>query len=419
MPPDRFWNRLLLTGVDSLCANCTDRATVVSAVCRLCLLAASYSLAAFTPVPVGDYAMSRTAIPRTPFSAWRNDEQLLATARCLAVLIGVVVFGTLGFHLVEEEWTYWESLYFTLVTITTVGYGDHGISENGEKFAALLLLCGIGTFTYSLTTLVQIASDREATARRKMKHSIAHTTDHVIVCGYGRMGRMVCEEIERGGLSFVVIELSPEGVQQAKRDGRLVITGIASEDETLVAAGIERAQGIVCAVDSDAENMFITVTVRELNPHVRIISRAESPASARKLEHAGASLVISPHQMAGKSIATAFVHPRLTRFLHNPSDEEAGQESCYFELGEIEVQAGAAIEGRTVADFGDEMSGVVFVAIERKGRSDRGNGKLIVQPGGTVQFMEGDIVIFAGTSESARKMNKAAKATRRLEPAMV
>ena len=367
----------------------------------------------------GTTLMSRTKLPRIPLALWREDEQLLAMARCLAMLAAVVAFGTLGFHLVEEGWTYWESLYFTLVTITTVGYGDQGIGENGQKFAALLLLCGIGTFTYSLTTLAQIASDREASARRKMKHMIAHTSDHVIVCGYGRMGRMVCEEIDRGGLSCVVIELNKEGIEQAKQDGRLVVAGVASEDEALLAAGIHRAQGIVCAVDSDAENMFITVTVRELNPSVRIISRAESPASARKLEHAGASLVISPHQMAGKSIATAFVHPRLTRFLHNSSDDGSGQESCYFELGEIEVQEGASMEGKTVSEFGAEMKGVVFVAIERAGRRDRSNGELIVQPRGDVQFMAGDIVIFAGSGESAQRMNEAAKASHQREPALV
>lgn len=363
--------------------------------------------------------MSRTPLSRISLVVWREDEQLLAMVRCLAMLMAVVTFGTLGFHLVEEGWSYWESLYFTLVTITTVGYGDHGISENGQKFAALLLLCGIGTFTYSLTTLAQIASDREASERRKIKHMIAHTTDHIIVCGYGRMGRMVCEEIERGGLPYVVIERDSEGVEQAKRDGRLVIAGMASEDETLIAAGIHRAQGIVCAVDSDAENMFITVTVRELNSSVRIISRAESPTSARKLEHAGASLVISPHQMAGKSIATAFVHPRLTRFLYSSSNDETDQGSCYFELGEIEVQGGSAIEGKTVAEFGAEMTGVVFVAIERAARSDRGNGELIVQPRGDVQFLTGDIVIFAGTDKAAVEMKQAAKATRRRKPALV
>lgn len=344
-------------------------------------------------------------------ATWLRDDEVCAMLRCVGVAAAVLAIGTLGFHLIETQWSFWDSFYFTLVTISTVGYGDYDINETSKKFAALLLICGIGTFTYSLSTLVRIASDIEAAARRKMRHDITHTSDHVIVCGYGRMGRMVCDEIDRGGLPCVVIERTEEGVERARVDRRLVVAGTASEEEVLHAAGIERAVGVICAVDSDAENMFITVTARELNPGVRIISRAESPTSAHKLERAGASLVISPHQMAGKTIATALMHPRLAKFLHTSGEDSGG--GLYFELGEVEVEAGSNAEGKTVRQLGGELDGLVFVAV------DRAEGGLVVQPRGDQRFAAGDVVIFAGSGDIVHHMHAAAAPNRKRDPVLV
>ncbi|TWT90046.1 Voltage-gated potassium channel Kch [Pseudobythopirellula maris] len=328
---------------------------------------------------------------------WRDAEQRLAVGRCVGTLVAVLLIGTLGFHLIEERWTFWESFYFTLVTITTVGYGDYGLSEGGQQFAALLLLCGIGTFTYSLTTLVTIASDQEASTRRKMKKHIAGLEGHIIVCGYGRMGQMIIEETRHSGLECVVIERDDHGYEHAQSDGLLVIHGVASEDEILLRAGIERARGVVCAVDSDAENMFITVTARDLNPRCRVISRAESVDASRKLERAGAAMVVSPHQMAGKSVAAALLNPRLTRFLNN-GEEDARR----FELGEVEVAPGAPIIGQSIHEFGAEADGVVFVAIERK------TGQFVLRPRGCEVFDEGDVVIFAGAGDGVDQIREAA-----------
>lgn len=327
----------------------------------------------------------------------------------MAVGGAVVAIGALGFRLIEG-WPLWEATYFTLVTISTVGYGDYGLSEDGKKFAAFMLLCGIGTFTYSLTTLVQIASDVDAGLRRKMKRKIAECTDHVVVCGYGRIGKMICEEVERSGHRCVVVERDPDCVQRAIVDGRLVVSGIASEDTTLIAAGIERAEAIVCAVDSDAENMFITVSVRELNPSCRVISRAESLDASRKLERAGATLVVSPHQMAGKTIATALLHPRLSRMLN--AGTEGADAKCYFELGEVEIDADSQAAGKTICQVGSELQGLSFVAIERE------SGELLMQPSGEECFRAGDVVIFAGAGQVVHNMRAAAKPCKHRQPAL-
>ncbi len=344
---------------------------------------------------------------------WAADEQLLLLMRCSLLAAAVILLGTLGFCLIEETWSYWDSFYFTVVTVSTVGYGDYEISENGRKFAALLILCGIGAFTYALTTIVQIASDAEAAVRRKMKRLISECRDHIVVCGYGRMGKMICEELDRSQIEVVVIECNEECVERAIADGRLVVEGIASQDETLLSAGIVHAQGIVCAVDSDAENMFVVISAQDLNPCVRIISRAESVDAARKLERAGAALVVSPHQMAGKTIATALLHPRLSRFL-NSGDHDG----LYFEMGEVEIEPGSNVEGKTVRQIGANLKGLSFVAIERK-KNPQTEEELIVQPGGEFRFREGDVVIFAGAGNVVDQMRKAARKTRNREPVIV
>ncbi len=136
---------------------------------------------------------------------YQNDNHREAILRCFVLLSVVVCFGTIGFF-ITEQWSLWQCLYFTLITISTVGYGDDGLSAMGEVVAAILLLCGIGTFTYALSTLVQIAMDEEGTRRRKMRQCIKDCRDHIIVCGYGRMGQAICQELTRGGVACVVIE---------------------------------------------------------------------------------------------------------------------------------------------------------------------------------------------------------------------
>ncbi len=324
-----------------------------------------------------------------------QDNHFDAVLRCLALLSAVGCFGTIAFY-VTEDWTLWRCLYFTLITITTVGYGDLGVSPLGEGVAALLLLCGIGTFTYSLSTLVQIATDEEGARRRKMRRNIEDCNDHIIVCGYGRMGRAICAELNHDGVACVVIEHHDPGVQLAHEDGQLVLQGRASDDDVLRSAGVQRARGVVCAVDSDAENMFITVTARQLNNHCLVVARAETAESARKLKHAGATTTVSPHEMAGRSAASALLRPHLTRIMSG--DDMEGQ----FELGEAAVHERSTLVGQTVQEFGCEADNVVFVAIRRV------CGRIMVRPRGSDQFESGDIIIFAGSHQDAQLVQERA-----------
>lgn len=313
------------------------------------------------------------------------DSRLTAAMRCAALMAVVVAGGTWGFWLIETEWGVWKSLYFTLITVTTVGYGDQGLSESGEKFAAVMLLSGIGCFTYSVSTLVHLALDRDAARKRKMQKTIDEFTDHTIVCGYGRMGRAICDQLIAGGQRCVVIECQEAGFEKAIEDGRPALHGVASEDDVLIAAGVERAKAVISVVDSDADNMYVVVSARGLNSQCSIVARAETDGAARKMERAGANFVVLPHRMAGENVAEAVLNPRLARVMRSGSEN-----LDRLVLGETEVQPNSPLIGTTIQEFGVGAADLVFVAISR------GEGELTMRPGGNQVIHEGDILLCAG-----------------------
>lgn len=329
----------------------------------------------------------------------QNDDLPLRRAvYCCVAVVTIIVGGTLGFWAVEPDWGIWKSLYFTLITVTTVGYGDQGISPQGEVLAAFLLVIGIAAFTYSLSTIIQIAVNYKAFRRLKMQKKIEQLADHVVVCGYGRMGKSICDELAHDGLACVVIEKNPVKYQQAFDHGQLVLQGIASDDDVLLKAGIERARAIVCAVDCDAENMFITVTARELNEGIFIASRAEVESTARKMERGGASLVVLPHAMAGSSIAHSIVNPYFAKVI-----ERKRHGPMSIQLAEVSVDEGSSLAGQSIQNFGVSEPAIVFVAIERAACDT------ILRPTGQEVFCSGDVVLVAARAGDLVRMHKMAE----------
>ncbi|MBP90006.1 MAG: hypothetical protein CMJ64_25410 [Planctomycetaceae bacterium] len=312
-----------------------------------------------------------------------TGEEVLHVLRCLVVLAGVVAFGTAGFTLIERDWGLWKSLFFTLITITTVGYGDQGLSPSGEAFAAVLLLFGIGTATYSLTSLVQLVVSYHGAGKKRMQERIDRLTDHFVICGFGRIGQIVCEQLVAAAVPFLVIDSDPDEVENAIEYGYLALAGNSTDDEILAAAGIPRARGVVCAINSDAENVFVTLCAREMNKTAFIASRASTAAAARRMERAGASIVVSPYTTAGQNIADAILRPRLSEFLRNHSESD-------FELSELTVAEGSFFDGRSIREVGERFPTVVFVAI------DRAKPATIVRPGGSQVFLAGDHITVAG-----------------------
>ncbi|MFT7618252.1 MAG: voltage-gated potassium channel [Planctomycetota bacterium] len=322
-----------------------------------------------------------------------------------ALLIAVALFGTIGFR-ITESWPVWRCFYFTVITVSTVGYGDGGMSDAGAKFATFLLIFGIGAASFAFSVLLQYTLNRESLWRRRMRNRVEKTEDHVIVVGFGRMGESLCEELRREDHTFVVIEMDKERAKSALEHGYFVVEGSATEDECLIEAGVERAKHIVTLAGREDFNIVIALTARELSNDIEIIARAESEKEVRKLRRAGANKVISPFQTGGVTISKMITHPRVAEFL-----SVSGSGHANVALAEIKVEASSSIIGKSLREFGQQMvPHVCFVALERDDHD------IMIPPRGEETFRADDLLIVAGDPEEIAAMKDSG---RRLLPVNV
>ena len=228
--------------------------------------------------------------------------------KAVLALLFVIAAGTCGYMLIEE-WGVRRALFFTLITLSTVGYGDYGLSSAGERFTIVVLLAGAGTFTYSVSVIGPLVLDRRFLLERRMNRAIDKLNGHFIVCGLGRIGMSVCQRLAREGVPFVAVDPRPEVVATVAEVGFLAIVGDATEDQVLEDVGIRRARGLAAVADSDATNIVITLSGRELNPDLSIISRAEQPDAV-------------PEDASGRGDAGDLTHPERKRE-HRQRDPQA------------------------------------------------------------------------------------------------
>jgi len=318
--------------------------------------------------------------------------------KAFAALAAILSLGVIGLMWIEG-WDFWRAFFFTLITVTTVGYGDEGISEAGERFATLLLVGGIGTASYTFALVVQTMVTNQLAWRRRMQMRIDKLDGHVIVCGFGRMGRTVCAELTSTETDFVVVDCDSSAATHALELGYAVVQGSATEDEALIQAGIERASHIVCAMNRESENIVATLSGRQLRPDITIIARAERPEEIRKLRLAGATRTVAPFHLGGIEIATAITRPKVADFLAASVRAESD-----VALAEILLEEGSSLVGRTLADCGSgEASRVSFVTLEREGDEPH------TPPRGTTELAPGDLLIVAGDPEQIRWMRDEAR----------
>ncbi len=312
---------------------------------------------------------------------------------------GLVAAGTLGFVLIEG-WEPLDALFMTVMTITTVGFGEpHPLDDNGKIFTILLMLAGIGFVLYILSDIVELLI--EANRGRLMKHKIVKLTDHQIVCGYGRTGQEVAEQFIINKIPFVVVEQDPERARQAELRGILVLMGDASDDDILIEAQLTNAKGIVCALPDDRQNAFIAITAKGLNEKIDIVSRAANPGSEAKLKRAGVRMVISPYVICGKRLAASITHPLVTEFLdvvmHAPGHE--------LRMEQVAIKERSTLVGRTLKDANiRQTSGVMILAVNQ-------NGKLITNPSPDLTFGVGDELIGLGAQQDFDKLGQLASRT--------
>lgn len=309
-------------------------------------------------------------------------------AHSLLLIAGLIFLGTIGYVMVEG-WSAFDSLYMTIITITTVGYGEvHPLSNSGRVFTLFLIVGGVGTILYALNNAARILIEGELqdmVGRRKVEKKIKGLKDHYIVCGYGRMGKVICKELHEQESQFVVIE--KEHIDTDSADSILFISGDATRDEVLREAGIERATGLISVLPTDAENLYVVLSARVLNPELNIVARAGEEGSEQKLLRAGADRVVSPYHIGGLRIAHSVLKPAVVDFIEFAT--RSGNIDLRME--EVYVREGSRITGMTLDECGiGRELGIIIVAIKESG------GEMRFNPTFKTTIKAGDILIALG-----------------------
>jgi len=320
--------------------------------------------------------------------------------RLFALLVfGSIVIGTAG-YVVIERWSFSDALYMTISTLATVGFGEvQPLDEAGRAWTILLMIAGVGIIFGTIGIIAEVVVTEVSSTRREAKRmtdQIAALRDHYILCGYGRVGSTVARELQHGGERVVVVDVEPSSLDRARRDGHLVVEGDATEDATLRAAGVEAARGLITTIDSDANNVYVTLSARALNPRLFLVGRANAEGSEAKVLQAGANRVVSPYTMAGRRIAELALRPRVADFI----DAALSHGELAFSMEELEVRPGGPIEGRTVADL--RRDGIFALAVVT------GPGKYEANPPDGRGLVAGESLVVSGSSSVLKPLRERA-----------
>ena len=310
----------------------------------------------------------------------------------------IVIFGTAGYMLLED-WKLFDALYMTVITVSTVGFSEvHQISQAGRLFTILLVFFGVGFTLYIAAAVVQFMVEgriRIILGRRRLEKKISRMKNHYIVCGYGRIGRVVCRNLKRKPFDLVVIEKNPELIPVMDADGVLYISGDASDEENLIRAGIKRAKGLVSVLASDVDNVFLVLTARQLDPDLLIIARGSQEESKSKLLAAGANTVESPYDIGAASMAHRIIRPTVTSFL----DLAFAHKRKDIQMEEIPVSASSDLLNVMLKDTGIRQKyNLIIIAIKKPGKS------MLFNPSFEAMIEMGDTIIAVGEEGNLQKL---------------
>ncbi|MCG3212160.1 MAG: Glutathione-regulated potassium-efflux system protein KefC [Anaerolineae bacterium] len=317
----------------------------------------------------------------------------------VGLLLFMVTFGTLG-YMVIEGWSLLDSLYMTAITLSTIGYGEvKTLSPSGRIFTIALIFVGVATASYAATVGIELfTSERFLTdlRNRRRRRILQKISDHCIICGFGRMGSSLAAELQSRGTNVVAIDLGDEAIERCQLRGLPAIQGNAADDRILREAGIERASSLVAATKSDAENVFIILTAKSINPNLHIFSRCNSEASIPKLQKAGAETVISPYTIAGKRIAHMITHPNVTSFLDGVLEFGGHQ----MRLEEFVVGQNSVLAGQTLREA---RLNAVVLAVDHPGQG------VYAHPSADTRLQPGTAFIAMGLDEELFKLGNLVK----------
>lgn len=306
----------------------------------------------------------------------------------LSLLAFIVFFGTGGYMMIEG-WRFVDALYMTIITLASVGYKEiHDLSLNGRVFTIVLIISGVGTVTFAVTAgakLVLEGEFKEIFGRKRLEKKIKELKNHYIVCGYGRMGKIICRELKDKHIKFVVIEKQSRPLDE--RGDMLIVEGDATRDEILREAGIERAKGLISVLPTDAENLFVVLSARELNSQLFIVARAGEEGSEQKLLRAGADRVVSPYHIGGLRIAHTVLKPAVVDFIEFAT--KSG--NIDLQMEEIAIREDSKLAGLTLDECGIGRDlGIMVVAIKKS------SGDMKFNPTFRTTIKAGDTLIALG-----------------------
>jgi len=339
-----------------------------------------------------------------PFPVTHKFRALFRTRNALIALALAILFGTVGFTLIEG-WPLSDSLYVTVQTLTTVGYGDvppH--SGAGRAFAVIVMLMGVGGVALAASTIVQSVVQSElvsAFGQRRQSKKMSKLHDHYIICGSGRVGSHLIRDLQATGKPFVVIESDPQRAAEFAQREITVLVADATLEESLREVGVDRARGLAACLPNDADNIYVVLTARDLNPNLRIVARAAEEQAEAKLLRAGANHVIAPTIIGGHRMAVALTKPAVSEFMDSITATELG---LGFE--QVEVNAASHLSGKELrwTPIRSELD-VVVISIRRH------EGEIIFNPSGDCRIESGDILIAIGRADSLTKLSQLARGT--------
>lgn len=321
--------------------------------------------------------------------------------RFTVLVCAMLMFGTFGFMAVEG-WSWFDGLYMTVITLSTIGYGEtHPLSDAGRVFDIVLILFGSGVMLYaiaSLTALVVEGDLSDAIKRSNMRKAIGRLRGHFIVCGYGSTGRYVVEELLKTGRDFVIVDIDAQRVNQLRERGLLVVEGDATLDNVLQEACIGDASGLMACLHTDADNLFLVLTAKGMNDKLRIVAKAVDESSQQKLRQVGADGVVLPNFIGGLRLVSEMIRPSVVTFL----DMMLRDRDQTIRVEEIGIPHNSPHIGKAISELGlYHLEGVSLVAMQRANHTP-----YMFNPPANTALQGGDLLILMGDSQRIAELGK-------------
>jgi len=311
------------------------------------------------------------------------------------IILGISILGTVA-YVIFEGMSLFDAAYQTIVVISTLGIRDSTTGPTGRIITFCLVIVGIGAVAFGFSLIMSVVVEgklRTVLGRRRVTAKIANLRDHYIICGYGRMGRQVCSRLSKADRMVIVIEKNVRVTSLVENDGHLYVLGNAYEEAILESSGISHAAGLVTVLPSDADNVFVALTARELNTTIPIVSRAENSESISKLERAGATNVISPHDIGARRMASSLINPAFAQLVEAAADDEE------VEVGDLIVAEHSPIDGQKLSQAGiREVADALIISVTKE------DGKRIFNPASDLILQAGDHLFYIGTRGTAKRL---------------